>query len=129
MSRSSFDATSDARSRSRSRKDHQERNLVSRSSFDARSDATSDAQMYCSSRLHVSNVNVGTSVRTILEEFERFGPVLGVMRPFDRCRNAPRSYVSVEFLHPEHAEAAIKGLNGKVIDSNHVHVRLFQILK
>ena len=72
--------------------------------------------------IFVENLAVNTSEQTLRTAFEAFGPVLSVKVVADRDTGVPRGLAFIEMSGDEEAQAAIAGLNGKMIDGRVVKV-------
>lgn len=62
--------------------------------------------------IYVGNLPFSASESEVRAKFEQFGPVQSVKLISDRETGRPRGFGFVE-MAPEHAQAAIQGLNGK----------------
>jgi len=72
--------------------------------------------------IFVENLAVGTTEQAIRVAFEAFGRALSVKIVSDRDTGVPRGIAFVEMSSREEAQAAIAGLDGKMIDGRVVHV-------
>ena len=72
--------------------------------------------------IFVENLAVSTTEQALRAAFEAFGPVLSVKVIADRDSGVPRGLAFVEMSSDEEAQAAIAGLNGKMIDDRVVNV-------
>ena len=72
--------------------------------------------------IFVENLAVNTTEQTLRVAFGAFGQVLTVRIVADRDTGVPRGLAFVEMSSDEEAQAAIAGLNGKMIDDRAVNV-------
>jgi len=72
--------------------------------------------------IFVGNLSVNTSEQTLRTAFEAFGKVLSATIVTDRDTGVPRGIAFVEMSSDAEAQAAIAGLNGKMIDDRIVNL-------
>jgi RNA recognition motif-containing protein len=72
--------------------------------------------------IFVENLTVSTTEQALRAAFEAFGQVLSVKVVSDRDTGVPRGLAFVEMTSDKEAQAAIAGLNGKMIDDRVIHV-------
>lgn len=72
--------------------------------------------------IFVDHLSLDTSEQTLRAAFEAFGQVLSVNIVTDRDTGAPRGFAFIEMSSDAEAQAAIAGLNGKVISGHAVKV-------
>lgn len=72
--------------------------------------------------IFVENLAVNTTEQAVRAAFEPFGHVLSVKIVADRDTGVPRGLAFVEMSSDGEAQAAIAGLNGKMIDDRVVNV-------
>ena len=72
--------------------------------------------------IFVENLTVSTTEQVLRAAFEAFGQVLSVKVVSDRDTGVPRGLAFVEMSSDKEAQAAIAGLNGKMIDDRVIHV-------
>jgi len=72
--------------------------------------------------IFVGNLALSTSEQTLRTLFEAFGRVLSVSVVKDRDTTAARGFAFIEMSSGAEAQAAIKALNGTLIDGRQVNV-------
>ena len=72
--------------------------------------------------IFVENLAVNTTEQTLRAAFEAFGHVLSVKVVADRDTGVPRGLAFVEMSSDTEAQAAIAGMNGKMIDDRVMNV-------
>ena len=72
--------------------------------------------------IFVENLAATTTEQTLRAAFEEFGHVLSVKVVADRDTGVPRGLAFVEMSSNTEAQAAIAGMNGKMIDDRVVNV-------
>ncbi len=72
--------------------------------------------------IFVGNLAANTSEQKLRTLFEAFGQVLSVKMVIDRDTAAPRGFAFIEMSSDAEAQAAIKALNGTVIDERRVKI-------
>lgn len=75
-----------------------------------------------SKNLYVGNLNYGTTEDTLRTLFSEFGEVQTVNVITDRYTGRPRGFAFVEMATEEGADAAVAGMNGKVVDQRELKV-------
>jgi RNA recognition motif-containing protein len=75
-----------------------------------------------SSNLYVGNLSYDTTEDTLRTLFAEFGEVESVSLISDRYTGRSRGFAFVEMATDESAQAAISGLNGKVVDEREIRV-------
>ena len=73
-------------------------------------------------RLYVGNLSYDTTEDVISAEFGTFGKVESVAIPVDKLSRRPKGFAFVEMASKEEAEAAITGLNGKLLNDRTIVV-------
>ncbi len=73
-------------------------------------------------KLYVGNLSFNTSESQLRDLFSAFGEVASAALVMDRDTGRPRGFGFVEFSDPEHAKAAIAGMNGKNVDGRDLTV-------
>ncbi|MFC2020465.1 RNA recognition motif domain-containing protein [Chloroflexota bacterium] len=66
-------------------------------------------------KIYVGNLSFDVTEDEITEEFGTYGKVESVAVPADKISGRPRGFAFVEMASKSEAEAAITGLNGKMI--------------
>jgi cold-inducible RNA-binding protein len=74
--------------------------------------------------IFVGNLSINTSEQELRTLFEAVGQVLSVTVVTDRDTAVPRGFAFVEMSDAAEAQAAIKALNGTIIDGRRVNVNL-----
>jgi|ERR1700734_3752275 cold-inducible RNA-binding protein len=72
--------------------------------------------------IFVGNLATDTTEQMLRTLFEAFGEVLSVKMVPDRDTTVPRGFAFIEMSSDAEAQAAIKGVNGTVIDGRQVNV-------
>jgi len=73
-------------------------------------------------KLYVGNLSYNTSETTLRPLFAEYGEVESVNVITDRETGRPRGFAFVEMATQQAADAAISGLNGKMIDDREIRV-------
>lgn len=73
-------------------------------------------------KLYVGNLSYSTTEETLRPLFAQFGDVESVNVITDRETGRPRGFAFVEMASEEAADAAIGGLNGKMVDDRQIKV-------
>ncbi len=73
-------------------------------------------------RIYVGNLSYDTTEDVLRHEFEAFGKVDSVSLITDRDSGRPKGFGFVEMPTKAEAEAAIAGLNGKMLDQRTITV-------
>jgi len=72
--------------------------------------------------IFVENLTVDTTEQAVRAAFEAFGQVSSVKIVADRDTGVPRGLAFVEMSSDVEAQAAIAGLNGKMINGRVIHL-------
>jgi RNA recognition motif-containing protein len=72
--------------------------------------------------IFVENLSVNTTEQAVRAAFEAFGQVSSVRIVADRDTGVPRGLAFVEMSSDVEAQAAIAGLNGKMINGRLIHL-------
>ena len=72
--------------------------------------------------IFVENLSVNTTEQAVRAAFEAFGQVSSVRIVADRDTGVPRGLAFVEMSSDVEAQAAIAGLNGKMINGRVIHL-------
>jgi RNA recognition motif-containing protein len=75
-----------------------------------------------SSNLYVGNLSYDTTEDTLRTLFAEFGEIESVSVITDRSTGRARGFAFVEMSTEESAQAAISGLNGKMVDEREIRV-------
>ena len=75
-------------------------------------------------KLFVGNLNFQTTEDVLRQVFSRFGAVRSAVLAMDRETGRPRGFAFVEMGSDEEAQAAIKGLDGQLVDARALQVSL-----
>ena len=67
-------------------------------------------------RIYVGNLSYNVTEAEIRAEFGIYGNVESTVIPFDKMSGRPKGFAFVEMPSRTEAEAAIKGLNGKMLN-------------
>ena len=73
-------------------------------------------------KIYVGNLSFDSTEDEITAEFGTYGTVESVAIPSDRLSGRPRGFAFVEMASKSEAEAAIEGLNGKVLKNRTIVV-------
>ena len=73
-------------------------------------------------KLYVGNLSFDVTEEDIKSEFGKFGVVESVAVPTDKFSGRPRGFAFVEMPTKSEAEAAITGLNGKMLKNRTIVV-------
>ena len=73
-------------------------------------------------KLYVGNLAYRTSEEALREQFGQFGKVVDVYLPMDRETGRMRGFGFVEMGTEEEASAAIRGLDGAMVDGRQIRV-------
>ncbi len=73
-------------------------------------------------KIYVGNLSFDITEDEITAEFGTYGTVESVAIPSDRLSGRPRGFAFVEMASKSEAEAAIEGLNGKVLKNRTIVV-------
>ena len=73
-------------------------------------------------KIYVGNLSFDITEGEIATEFGTYGTVESVAIPSDRLSGRPRGFAFVEMASKSEAEAAIEGLNGKVLKNRTIVV-------
>lgn len=66
-------------------------------------------------KIYVGNLSFDMTEDEVKAEFSAYGAVESVAIPSDRISGRPRGFAFVEMASKDEAEAAIEGLNGKML--------------
>ena len=75
-----------------------------------------------SKNLYVGNLSYDTTEDTLRTLFAEYGEIESVSLITDRYTGRSRGFAFVEMATEESAQAAISGLNGKVVDEREIRV-------
>ena len=73
-------------------------------------------------KLYVGNLAYRTSEESLREQFGRFGNVVDVYLPMDRETGRMRGFGFVEMSTEDEAGAAIRGMDGAMVDGRQIRV-------
>ena len=73
-------------------------------------------------KLYVGNLAYRTSEEALREQFGQFGKVVDVYLPMDRETGRMRGFGFVEMSTEDEASAAIRGLDGAMVDGRQIRV-------
>ena len=73
-------------------------------------------------RIYVGNLPFNVTQDEISAEFSVYGNVESVVIPSDRISGRPKGFAFVEMVSRSEAQAAIDGLNGKILDERTIAV-------
>jgi len=79
--------------------------------------------------IFVGNLSISTSEQELRTLFEAIGQVLSVTVVNDRDTATPRGFAFIEMSGDAEAQAAIKALNGTIIDGRRVNVNQARLKK
>ncbi len=74
-------------------------------------------------KLLIRNLSRKTTEAALNELFSAYGTVQSCSLVLDKVTNASKGFGFVEMPKPGDAKAAIKNLNGKVVDNNKIRVK------
>ena len=67
-------------------------------------------------KIYVGNLSYNVTQDEVSAEFSRYGNVASTVVPFDRATGRPKGFAFVEMESRSEANAAITGLNGKMLN-------------
>jgi cold-inducible RNA-binding protein len=73
-------------------------------------------------RIYVGNLSYEVTEDELTTEFSTYGKVESVAVPFDKVSGRPKGFAFVEMAAKSEAEAAIAGLNGKMLKNRTIVV-------
>lgn len=76
------------------------------------------------SKLYVGNLSFGMTEETLAETFAEYGTVGSAQIVTDRDTGRSRGFGFVEMGSAEEAQAAIRGLNGQMVDGRNLTVNV-----